>query len=546
MGSLGEILLVNPIDGTLIKVLQGHRQSICSLAFSRDGKWLASTDTAGETRLWSRPNWSSRVLYQQDKETYGADSAAKIAKLTKLRPLVFLGSSHIVLPSFASNPGESRLRWRLLRVRIADTSDFHALEVMHFGLVTALAASPDGNRLASADAEGHLYLWDLAQGGPPVSLEPGRGVLSLSFSPDGRTLVVGTLAGGADGKSQLQIWNVTTRTVTRKLPLADHVYASAISPDGQRLAYTGGLNGEVFVEPLEGTQKPAVLQGTGRRIGKAAFARDQPYYRVAFGAAVPGRQFNDYGDFQETFDPVQLSCGAEPPKAADYIPADWFQGGWTVRRERDGSLQLLRGGQPQGTITLGPQVPGLDEGTPCCYCWVPDAAGKPYAIAVGTDVQDSIYVCRLTERGPCPILRHFRGHNDRVTSVGVSRDLKYLVSASADGTVRFWSLAEFNQGTAPLGAGERRLPSRVDNSWWPPCIRQARCFARGCARAMCWSPFVGRPVAMNTRSGLRPRSAIGCNRCPGERRRFFSIPATASPNQPSNSCRPGSRWPRCS
>ena len=90
--------------------------------------------------------------------------------------------------------------------------------------------------------------------------------------------------------------------------------------------------------------------------------------------------------------------------------------------------------------------------------------GEPYAIAVGTDVQNSIYVCRLAEQGPCPILRHFRGHHDSVTSVGVSRDLRLLVSGSTDGTMRFWSLADYAQGTTPWGRWGASLPCAATNS----------------------------------------------------------------------------------
>jgi hypothetical protein len=450
MGSLGEILLVDPVRGTLSKVLEGHRQPICGLAFSRDGKWLGSIDVAGETRLWQRGAWTPLVLYGQDRETYGAQRAAMIEKQPKLRPLAFLGSSHLVVPTFASEPGEVRLRWRLLQIRVDQPGDFRALDTIHYGLVTAMAASPDGARLASADSEGHLYLWDLAHGGSVESLPSAGIVLALCFSPDGGTLVVGTLGGPAAG-GQLQVWDLATRALTRKVALADSVYACAVSPDGKRLAYTGGANGEVFVESPGGTEKPAVLRGTGRRIGKVAFAKEEPYYRVAFGPARPGRELNDNGDLQEEFDPLRLSLGTKAVNAADWLAADWSSGGWTVRPQRDGSLQLLRDGTPQGTIVLRPQVPGLDEGTPRCYCWVPDAAGKPLAIAVGTNLQDSIYVCRLSPQGPCPILRHFRGHSDAVTSVGVSRDLRYLVSGSADGTLRFWSLADYLQGALPAG-----------------------------------------------------------------------------------------------
>ena len=91
------------------------------------------------------------------------------------------------------------------------------------------------------------------------------------------------------------------------------------------------------------------------------------------------------------------------------------------------------------------------EGRPRCYCWIADREGKPFAIAVGTDVQNSIYVYRLAEKGSCPLLRHFRGHNDYVTSLAVSRDLRLLASSSADGTIMFWSLSDYQRGAETLG-----------------------------------------------------------------------------------------------
>ena len=103
------------------------------------------------------------------------------------------------------------------------------------------------------------------------------------------------------------------QALTRKVPLADHVYACAVSPDGKRVAYTGGDHGEVFVESLSGAEKPAVLEGTGRRIGKVAFAKEEPLYRVAFGPAVSGRGMNE-GSLTKTFDTEKLSLGTVSPR----------------------------------------------------------------------------------------------------------------------------------------------------------------------------------------------------------------------------------------
>lgn len=451
MGSLGEILLVDPVAGTLIKVLEGHRQTVCGLAFSPNGTWLASQDTSGAALLWKRGDWQPTRLADPDEKTYGAPQAGRIAALPKVRPLALVGNDQVVLATLVGAATEARLQWKLRLVSTADPNQSRTLETVHYGLVTALAATADGARLAAADLEGNLYVWHLSQGGPPDSLKPGATVLSLAFSPDGRSLAAGTAVGLQGAKSQLQVWNLTARQIVSRRSLPDHVYACAVSPDGKRVAYVGGQDNQVFLEALGVEEQPVELRGTGRRILKVAFAKQRPYHRIAFGSTFHDRGFNDSADLDATFDPATSSLGTIPIQAADWLPADWARGGWTVKPRADGTLQLFRGGAAKGTVSLGPQVPGLDEGRPRCYAWLPDRQGQPVAIVVGTDRQDSVYVCRLVEQGPCPILRHFRGHHDYVTSVGVSQDLAYVVSGSADGTVIVWSLAGCAPGPTTAG-----------------------------------------------------------------------------------------------
>ena len=163
MGSLGEILLVNPLDGSLSKVLEGHRQTVCSLAFSADGQWLASQDTGGAAILWKRGQWQPTVLYEPDEKTYGPEKAALIARQPKLRPIVFAGKSHVVLPVFVGEERPDGSVGNSCGRRRQQQGFPHA---RHRPLRHGQRAgrSADGALLASADLEGNLYLWDLAAG----------------------------------------------------------------------------------------------------------------------------------------------------------------------------------------------------------------------------------------------------------------------------------------------------------------------------------------------------------------------------------------------
>jgi len=459
MGSLGEILLVNPLDGTLVKSLEGHRQTICALAFSADGKWLASSDASGAAILWKRGQWQPVVLYNPDQETYGAEKADAIARQPKLRPIAFAGKGLVVLPVFMGEETPHRLRWKLMCINAADTKDYRVLDTLHYGMVTALAASADGARLASADLEGNLYVWDLAAGRAD-RLDLGATAASLAFSPNGGTLAVGTLVSPSRKESQLQVWELSSRRIVRSRNLPDHVRACAISSDGKRLAYVGGAGNEVFVDSLVAPGNSSIsLAGSGKRVLKVAFAKEEPYYRLAFGSDFRDGGYNDYADLQSSFDLTQSSLSGDMPlQAADWLTADWGQGGWRAKLLADGTLQLTEAGASRGNVVLDPRR----EGRPRCYCWIAERQGRPAAIAVGTDVQNSIFVYRLAQRGPCPILRHFRGHQDYVTSLSVSRDLRFLASGSADGTIMTWSLSQYEKGQETLGRWGAEFTVRGD------------------------------------------------------------------------------------
>ncbi|MGH7136855.1 MAG: hypothetical protein ACREHD_14035, partial [Pirellulales bacterium] len=444
----GEIWLIDPRQGQLVKLLRGHRQPVMALAFSTDGNWLASLDAEGRTFLWRRGDWPSSLVYADDKQVYKAEAAAAIASQPQLRPLAILGQGHLLLPVFIQRGADGKPRWKLQRINLANRKDVRTFDTLHVGMITALAASADGRRWASADLAGNLFLWDAAQAAPK-RLSSSRQVLSLAFTPDGTRLSAGTAIH--DTASEVQLWDVATGRLIQRRELTDHVRACAFSPDGSQMAYSGGADHAVLAATSAAFPSDAVLRGSLRRVVKVAFAKDEPIHRLAFGNQYRPGPVNDYGPLERSFEPRELAIsGAEEMHADDWLTQQSAAGDWRAELfEQDGRfvLHLSQGGQWRGYVDVQTGI----EGKIRCWCFVPGQDGKPAAMAVGTGVQNSIYVCRLAAQGACPILRFFRGHTDYVTSLSASRDGRYLASGSADGTVRIWSLSNYSKGREAPG-----------------------------------------------------------------------------------------------
>lgn len=227
-GLFGEIRLWSVADGSLIKSLRGHRDSLYAARLSPDGSLLATAGYDRDVLLWNAATGEKSLTLE------GHNGA--------VFDLAFRPDGAVLATASADRTVKL---WSVATGQRLDTLG-QSLQELY-----TLAFSPDGSRLAAAGVDNRIRVWAISptaqEGANPLIYSifaHESPVLRIAYTPDGALLA-------SSGQDRLvKAWNASTMELIGELsPQPDWPTALAAAGDNRHVL-VGLVNGETATLPL--------------------------------------------------------------------------------------------------------------------------------------------------------------------------------------------------------------------------------------------------------------------------------------------------------
>jgi WD40 repeat protein len=452
------VKLWDAIRGAEVLTLEGHMAAVTSVAFSRDGLRLASASDDRTVKLWNASTGDELITLR------GHASGVSCVTFSPDGQRLASGSDDGTIKLWDANTDAENLTQRAWIQRNRPASEAEILTFRGDSRVSAVAFSPDGERLASASADSRVKVWNVTDGAEMLTMRGHQGsVYSVSFGPDGQRLT----SAGDDGT--VKLWDASSGVEI--LTLRGHkgsVHSVAFSPNGQRLGSSSSdltiklwdahSSSEVLtLHAHTGVVNAVAFSPDGQRLASASPDDTVRLWDATSGAEVVTLRFttDSYPNPKPPF--CWVKSIAFTPDGRGLASA-WRDGSVKLSNTANGAerfTQWMHKGHvpsvalsPDGrrlasasdkTIKVWDAASGSEvllllghTGSVCSVTFSPDGQ----RLASGSWDK----TVKLWDAVTGAEILTLRGHTHWVNSVSFSPDGQHLASASSDKTVKLWDV----------------------------------------------------------------------------------------------------------
>jgi WD40 repeat protein/tetratricopeptide (TPR) repeat protein len=425
-GSTDRTIKIWRPDGTLVQTLDGHEFAVTSLAFSPDGKTLVSASLDNTVKLW-RMKETGEFENSPYKAIDGHSQGIYSVNYSPDGEFIVTGSADNTVKIWRPN-GE------LVKILRG-----------HTGEINWVTFSPDGQFIASASQDQTVKIWN--REGNLVTTLPtnSTGVTSVVFSADSQYLALGNRSGA------VQLWhNIGSNAQNQfnyrlEKTLRNHtatVWNLSFSPNSKYLASAGDDNA-INVWSLDG-KLVQTFKGHNDAVSSIAFSPDGKTL-----ASASWDKSVKLWSLEPTSLPV-LKAHEGSIASVAWSP----DGKMLASASRDNTVKLWKHYKKDGVSSTS-----LDKTLVGHSDLVQSVSFDPFGKFVVTGSNDkTVKIWNLDGS----LAKTLTGHNDKVRSVAWSPDGSLIASASQDKTIKLWNRDGQQLKTIP---GHN---SWVNNVAWSP------------------------------------------------------------------------------
>ncbi len=382
----GPIYLISLRTNQIVQILRGHKSNINTLAFSPNGKLLASASNDQTARIWDLRDGECRAILKGHTHE-------------NVNSIVFSADGERVVTSSQD---------KTVRIWSAATGALE-MTLRHNGLPLWATFSPDGKTVVTTTGYA-LCFWQTS-GKFIKEYDLKKNLYFAKYLGDGKEILV---AGGVTCV-------VNADSGKARNICEDDIVGAAISKDGQTIATTDPSGTATLWDRASG-KKQRSLRAMSKPIWSAAWSADGR--AIVFGTQgerpdVVNREFA----LTDAFDLEDLSwTGLKDTGAKRRIVTSLD--GYRLERKNDLQVTISKDGS---TSTLALPKDAQFEQVYSMTFW------GDKRVAIGAT---ELYVFDAATR---QLKMHHKGHIGEIWALSPSPDGKYLLSGSNDHTVRIWT-----------------------------------------------------------------------------------------------------------